>query len=182
MVHSMRLAGAVFIAHFLLESTLVVHGFQLLSGRTPPRNAPTFRNAAHSLEKCDVQDTRHEPYNASVASQFKVLTCSASACAAKRKVLGMDEFATFSCFWIKAKESMPEISVEETACLGACKKAPCVGVEHEDFEGTVALDGMDSFEFSDRVFHKVIDQGDAERVWTCVENAVAFMASESTEE
>ena len=66
--------------------------------------------------------------------------------------------------------------MEETSCLGSCKKAPCGAIEHEEYEGTVALEGMDSSEFSDRVFHRVIDENDADRVWACVENAVQVMS------
>lgn len=141
------------------------------------------RVASASHEETQPSDERSAPqYDTSIASQFKVVTCSASSCAAKRKVVGLDEYATFSSLWVRAKEHMPEIQVEETSCLGACKKAPCVGIEHAEYEGTVALGGMDSFEFSDRVFHRVLDEGDADRVWSCVEDAVAFMEKAQYEE
>ena len=54
--------------------------------------------------------------------------------------------------------------------------APCVGVEHEDYEGTVALEGMSTIEFSDRVFHSIVDENDADRVWTAIENAIRVMS------
>jgi (2Fe-2S) ferredoxin len=115
-------------------------------------------------------------YSPECAIRFKILTCSATSCAQKRKILGLDEFATFSAFFARVEERIPEMQVEETSCLGSCKKAPCVAIEHEEYEGTVALEGMDAFEFSDRVFHKVIDESDAERVWACIENAVQVMS------
>jgi (2Fe-2S) ferredoxin len=113
-----------------------------------------------------------------VAQQFKVKTCSATSCSEKRKLLTMDPYATFSAFWGRSSD----IAVEETSCLGACKKAPCVAIEHEDYEGTVALVGMDDAEFADRVFHRVITQGDADRVWGILENAVRVMAEQSDDD
>ena len=117
-----------------------------------------------------------------VASKFKVLTCSSTSCAAKRKVLDMDEYSTFSAFWTRIEDNAPTVQVEESPCLGACKKAPCVAIEHEEYEGTVSLEGMTDNEFSDRVFHRIITEEDADRVWSCVENAIMIMAEEEDEE
>lgn len=121
-------------------------------------------------------EQRLAAYDPTCAVQFKVLTCNASSCAQKRKVLGLDEYSTFSAFFERIEDRIPEMRVEETSCLGSCKKAPCVAIEHDEYEGTVALEGMDAFEFSDRVFHRVIDEGDADRVWACIENAVQVMS------
>lgn len=86
------------------------------------------------------------------SKQFKILTCSASSCAQKRKLLGMDAFATYGAFYGRIQEGLfPDVELEEVSCLGACKKAPCVAVQHEDFEGNVALEGMNDNEFSERV-------------------------------
>ena len=115
-------------------------------------------------------------YNPECAMRFKIITCSATSCAQKRKILGLDEYATFSAFFERIEERIPEIQVEETSCLGSCKKAPCVAIEHDEYDGTVALEGMDAFEFSDRVFHRVVEESDAERVWACIENAVQVMS------
>lgn len=117
-----------------------------------------------------------EDFDPDVSKRFKIVTCSATSCAAKRELLSLDQYATFSAFWERIQDRGVEVSVEETSCLGSCEKAPCVAVEHDDFEGTVALEGMDSSEFSDRVFHRVIDDGDADRVWRIVENAIRATA------
>ena len=69
--------------------------------------------------------------------------------------------------------------MEEGACLGACKNSPCVAVEHEDFIGQVSIEGMTASEFSDRVFHSVITEEDADRVWLCIENAIKVMTEEN---
>jgi hypothetical protein len=116
-----------------------------------------------------------------IAGKFKVLTCSSTACAAKRKSFNLDEYSTFSAFYTRAKERAPAVRVEECPCLGACKEAPCVGVEHDDFEGAVALDGMTQSEFSERVFHGILCEEDADRVWSAVENAIQVMAQDEEE-
>ena len=115
---------------------------------------------------------KRKEYTPACAVKFKVLACCATSCAQKRKFLGLDEIATFSALFERVEERIPEIQVEETSCLGSCKQAPCVAIEHTEYDGTVALEGMDAFEFSDRVFHRVIDAGDADRVMACIENAV----------
>jgi (2Fe-2S) ferredoxin len=120
------------------------------------------------------KDTTSSAWDPQVAQQFKVLTCSATSCSEKRKLLTMDPYATFSAFWGRSAD----IAVEEASCLGACRKAPCVAIEHEDYEGTVALVGMDDAEFANRVFHRIVTQDDADRVWGILENAVRVMAEQ----
>ena len=112
----------------------------------------------------------------SVASKFKIITCSSNSCASKRKSLQMDEFSTFSAFWTRIQDGCPAVRLDESPCLGSCKNAPCVAIEHDDFVGTVSLEGMTESEFSERVFHKIIREQDADRVWEAVEKAIHIMA------
>ena len=82
------------------------------------------------------------------------MTCMSTSCSKKRKDLGLDSLSTFGALYARSmKSEVGElcIPVEEGPCMGACKKAPCVAVEHEDFVGSVALEGMTDGEFSDRV-------------------------------
>lgn len=60
--------------------------------------------------------------------------------------------------------------------------APCVAVEHDDFVGTVALEGMTDNEFVDRLFHNVVTDDDADRVWSSVDNGIRLMAEEEQDE
>ena len=85
-----------------------------------------------------------------VASKFKILACSSTSCAKKREALNMDEYSTFSAFYSRIDENNSEVQVEESPCLGSCKMAPCVGIEHEDYVGTVSLEGMNAAEFESR--------------------------------
>ena len=118
-----------------------------------------------------------------VSAKFKILTCSATSCCKKRSTLGMDPYSTFSAFFTRIQEGeFPNVQVEETSCLGSCKLAPCVAVEHDDFEGTVALEGMTGNEFNERVFHKIVTEGDADRIWSCVDNAIRLMAEDDGED
>lgn len=90
----------------------------------------------------------------------------------------MDEYSTFSAFYVKAQEMAPSMTVEESTCLGCCQAAPCVAIAHEEYEGTVSLEGMNPTEFSDRVFQNVLYEEDAERVWASIENAIHVLAAE----
>jgi len=71
---------------------------------------------------------------------------------------------------------------EESTCLGQCKQAPVVGVEHEDYVGCVSLEGMRDSEFAASVFMNVVDDDDIERVWSSVEGAVKTMMEAEDEE
>lgn len=118
-----------------------------------------------------------------VSEKFKILTCSATSCCKKRSVMGLDEYSTFSGMYTRIQNGdFPNVQVEETTCLGSCKLAPCVAVEHDDFMGTVALEGMTENEFSKRIFHSIVNDEDADRVWSCVDNAIRLMADEEDDE
>lgn len=120
-----------------------------------------------------------EEYDPMVASQFKIITCSATSCAASRKKVGLDEFATLAGLYARKEGAfVPDVDVCETSCLGQCRNAPCVAIEHEDFFGTVSVEGMNENEFSDSIFHNVLTEADMDRVWSCVENAIQVMSDE----
>jgi hypothetical protein len=118
-----------------------------------------------------------------VANKFKMVTCMSDACAQKRIENGQDEYSTFGAFFSRSRARSPwVVCIEEVACLGSCKKGPCAGVVHEDYEGTVVLKGMDEAESTAKVFHRIVTEDDADRVWSCVENAIMGMAEEESEE
>ena len=69
--------------------------------------------------------------------------------------VGLDEYALLGGLYQRKEDANAcEITVEETSCLGGCKVGPCVGVAHEDYFGTVSLEGMKPNEFNDSYFHK----------------------------
>jgi len=101
----------------------------------------------------------------------------------------MDEYETFASLYSRKEEEEEDgqrlyanVKMEESSCLGSCQFAPVVAVEHEDYEGTVGLEGMDGLELNTRVFHKVITESDVDRVWGCITNAIHTMAEEEEEE
>jgi predicted metal-binding protein len=118
------------------------------------------------------------------ARQFKIVTCNASSCATKRKKLRLDEYATYTLLYERLYQNqlLDVISIEETSCLGSCSMAPCVAIEHEEYDGTVALMGMDPSEFQLRAFHQVVDHQDAQRIWDILLQSIKIMAQESHDE
>ena len=118
----------------------------------------------------------------SEAKKFKVMVCGSTSCSRRRKQLMMDEYSTFSGVFTRNKESdvtLGAVEVEDSGCIGSCKKSPVVAVMHEDYAGYVGLEGMTSGEFGDSRFHKVSFEDDIDRVWNCVENAVEQMIEAS---
>lgn len=112
--------------------------------------------------------------------KFKIVTCMSTACSRKRQSLGMDNLCTFGAMYSRASAS--RVEVEEGPCIGSCKKAPCVSIEHEDFFGSVALEGMNADEFASDAFLNIVTEEDADRVWTSVANAVQVMAEAEEDE
>jgi len=118
------------------------------------------------------------PLDPDVASKFTILTCCSPACQSARKKLQMDEYATFSIFYERIAEKAQSVKIEESPCFGSCKNLqnlPAVGVAHEDYIGRVSLLGMSEAEFSDRAFHSVVSEDDADRVWSAIENSIRLM-------
>lgn len=105
---------------------------------------------SHSEDSSNVVErTMLDP---AVAEKFKVVTCMSTSCSEKRKNLRLDDLATFGAFFSRAKQSnAPSVRVEEGPCLGACSKSPCVAIGHDDYIGSVSLEGMTEAEFSDRM-------------------------------
>ena len=82
--------------------------------------------------------------------QFKIITCMSTSCSRKRDELGMDSLSTFGAMYSRASSS--KVQVDEGACVGSCKDGPCIAIEHEDFIGSVSLEGMTDEEFSKKTY------------------------------
>lgn len=123
------------------------------------------------------RDGAGEHLDPSECGKFKIVTCSSTSCTKKRKSMGINEFATLGSLWERKEgANAANVQVEESSCLGSCKLAPCVAVEHEDFVGSVGIEGMTTAEFNARVFHRIITEDDIDRVWQSVENAIRIMS------
>jgi predicted metal-binding protein len=90
-----------------------------------------------------------------IARQFKVVICASDACNKKSlNTFGLEEYALFAGILERRDEHHQKLPlrIEEGTCMGNCKFGPCIGVEHEDYEGYVGLEGMKVDELQDRVF------------------------------
>ena len=135
-------------------------GFLVVGRPTTTTPRPLSMSTSDSVDvDVDVEINEKGQLRSAAAAKFKILTCTSTACAKKRSALMMDEYATFGAFYGPIKESSNcEVALEESPCLGSCKRAPCVAIEHEDYEGTVALEGMTGDEFSASWLVSAIDE------------------------
>jgi NADH:ubiquinone oxidoreductase subunit E len=83
---------------------------------------------------------------------FTILVCRSTSCTKKRRLLGLDEFHTLGTLYSQQLPELVNVEIEESSCLGQCSFGPCVAVQHADYEGPVALEGMNAREFNARVF------------------------------
>lgn len=103
---------------------------------------------AQSSGRADTSATGVDSVVAEEEKNFKIVTCMSTSCSQKRKSLGLDSLSTFGGMYSRAAST--SVQVEEGPCLGSCKKAPCIAIEHEDFVGSVSLEGMTDDEFSSK--------------------------------
>lgn len=136
----LQLALATFVLELTVEAFVqntVIFGSRFARTRT-----------SRSRRSMSIDDP--EGY-ADAAKKFKILVCSSTSCARKREILGMDEYETLANMYSLVKDSDVRVSaVEECPCLGSCDFAPCIAIEHDDFVGPVALEGMTESEFAAR--------------------------------
>lgn len=112
---------------------------------------PLYDSSSSSAES-QTTDAQEQLLDSDVAEKFKIVTCMSTSCSKKRKALNMDPLSTYGAFFDRIENgAAPDVQLEEGPCLGSCKMAPCVAIEHEDYVGTVALEGMTEREFQSKV-------------------------------
>jgi len=101
----------------------------------------TFEDDTWSLS--DIPNLNH------ICSKFTVNVCTSTTCSNRRRTFGFDDSFLLTKLYERMEAAGAEgLRIEESQCLGHCKKAPCVSVEHDDYEGPVALEGMNPMEFN----------------------------------
>ena len=135
----------------ILMCTSMAHAFSIC-----PRSRHQSFSILNASSEEDLQSKLTLELDPTIAEQFKIITCSSTACSKRSIAFGLDEYALFSGIYERKEENQETktIEVEEGSCMGRCKFGPCIGVEHEDYQGKVALEGMTSEEFQNRVFQK----------------------------
>jgi len=104
-------------------------------------------------------ETTAKPVNSAldptIAARFTVQVCTSTSCTRKLNQLGLDQYHVLGEIYAQAQAVDLEkcTIIEDGGCQGGknCKIGPCVSVQHEDFHGNVALEGMNSNEFQERV-------------------------------
>ena len=120
------------------------------------------------------------PLDADIAAQFTIQVCTSTSCTRKLNEAGLDQYHVLGEIYAQAQSANLEkcMIIEDGGCQGGknCKmgelhgtmddflslffgthlkssfqSGPCVAILHDDFEGNVALDGMKSNEFLERV-------------------------------
>lgn len=112
--------------------------------------------ALTSSEDASTQCAEPSTLDTEIASQFTIQVCTSTNCSRKLKEVGLDQYHALGEIYAQAESANLEkcIIIEDGGCQGGknCKMGPCVGIMHEDFDGNVALDGMNSNEFQQRVY------------------------------
>ena len=170
-------------ATFLLQQERC-HAFQAVALLSTP-NCQHSQLASASNSKQDAALSSDKVLDKITARQFTIQVCTSSNCCKKMNELGLDKYHNLAELYEMARiESIEtDLIVEDGGCRGGvnCKLGPCVAVLHEDFVGSVALDGMDQKEFNERVFHGISTPDDVERVWSCISNAINLMTGKANQ-
>jgi Thioredoxin-like [2Fe-2S] ferredoxin len=150
-MHKSVVGGTLLTVLLFIVGEFTVSGFLKFSTRNKEiRHLRVYKTVASERKT----STSIQAYSATSISEqeskFKILTCMSTACCRKRTALGMESIETFGAMFARAAST--RVQVEESPCLGSCKLAPCVGVEHEDYVGCVALEGMTNEEFVSKAY------------------------------
>lgn len=156
------------------------------SGRSPnpALRCPNAGPLSSTTEETSIDLTTEESsLDPGIASQFTIKVCTSTSCTRKLKERGLDQYHVLGELYAQAQSANMEkcVIVEDGGCQGGrnCKMGPCVAIQHEEFMGNVGLEGMNSNEFQESVFHDVVTGEDAGRVWSCMENAISLMTEEA---
>ena len=136
-------------------------------------------------EEEEEEETSTSTFNHDIAQQFTIKVCTSTSCTNKLKQAGIqDEFFTLGEVYAQAQHAKLErcLVIEDSGCQGNCRAGPCVSILHEDYDGNIGLEGMNTNEQFQRVFMNVVTSEDAGRVWSCVENAITQMTEEANNE
>ncbi|CAJ1950616.1 unnamed protein product [Cylindrotheca closterium] len=150
-------------------------------------SSPSSSSSSFVVQQQEEEEETEQDENvAAAASKFQITTCLSPSCNRKRQEAGLDPLSTFAAMYERSKRAAGAdsdlfVTVEEGPCMGACQYGPCIAIQHDDFEGSVSLEGMTDTEFSDRVFQEIVTEEDADRVWRSVESAVQLMAEDEEE-
>mmetsp|Transcript_14798 Transcript_14798/g.32147 ORF Transcript_14798/g.32147 Transcript_14798/m.32147 type:complete len:185 (+) Transcript_14798:126-680(+) len=170
-------------AILLVAVTTIYPCFAFHSVGRPPNPSTNAASLLRASDDAAVQHSAESSLDPSIAAQFTIQVCTSTSCTRKLKDAGLDQYQALGEIYAQAQSANLEKSmiIEDSGCMGGrnCKMGPCVAVMHEDFEGNVALEGMNSNEFQESVFHNVLTNDDAARVWSCMENAISLMADEA---
>jgi (2Fe-2S) ferredoxin len=174
-----------FLIYLFLQSAASFYLGRSLSGSRVPSHVvrwldPVGGNLADSAAMVGSDEVANDPMlDGSIAGKFTIRTCASTSCSERRRKLHLDEFATYSAFYVMIQERAPSLSIDESPCLGSCRLGPCVAIEHDEYDGPVSVEGMTPDEFAKRVFVNVDTVNRVEHVWSCVENAIRSMAEPS---
>lgn len=91
-----------------------------------------------------------------IAAQFTIQVCTSTSCTRKLIDAGLDQYHVLGELYAQAQAVNLEkvMIIEDGGCQGGknCKMGPCIAILHEEFDGNVALEGMNSKEFTERVY------------------------------
>lgn len=99
-----------------------------------------FKGSKLHSSRFDVPETppSQDLASDSICSKITLQVCSSTKCSRRRKQLQIDEYSLLSGLMDRVGSN--PINVEDSGCLGWCKRAPCVKVEHSDYDGSIGLE------------------------------------------
>ena len=160
----------------ILRSIPIIHVSSFVTTSVTPK---TFTLMHPLLSVSDEESSELSTYDDAFveqATKFTLKVCTSSKCSRALGRLGYDEYAVLSSLSDYASSS--GVNVDDSGCLGWCKRGPSVAVEHEDYEGRVGLEGMRDTERAQKCFFGVGEEGEGGRGWGVVEEGIRMMVEE----
>ena len=111
-----------------------------------------------------------------VCSKVKVQVCASTKCTRARRNAKQEDLALYLAL---SERAGGMVEIEESPCLGWCKRAPCVAVTHDEYVGKIGFESMSESEKMQKTFFRVVGLDEADRVWDVIEEGL-FELSEGS--
>lgn len=140
----------------LVAALYTCDAFQHYQFDRPPRRSCNHGLSLLSLRAFQsTNNNKKQSLDPDIAAQFTIQVCTSTSCTRKLTDAGLDQYHILGELYSQAQAVNLEkiMIIEDGGCQGGknCKAGPCVAILHDEFDGNVALEGMNSNEFTERV-------------------------------
>lgn len=145
----------IMVRAMAVMTTLIAHHCLSFQPAAEKRTICMPHMSSNDPKANNLSDADNLALDPNIASDFTIQVCTSTSCSKRLQRMGLDQYHVLGELYARAESHNVEtfMIIEDGPCQGGknCNLGPCVAVLHDDFYGNVALEGMNSNEFRERV-------------------------------